>query len=317
MQGADVALSADGNIALVGGHIDNNQVGAAWIFKRSGGSWTQVGNKLKAKDAIGASWMGYELALSADGNTAILGGLFDNGTNGASWAFTYIPPPTITTFSPIAAGKGDVISIFGTNFSGTTAINLGGTAVDVFTVVSSTSIVAIVGTGATGAVSLVAPGGIASLDGFTFIPAPTITSFSPIAAAKGTVITIIGTNLTGSFLITLGGTSVQNFTVVDSTTIEAVVGDGSSGELRVTSLGGTAALSGFTFIPPPTITSFTPSTAATGELISITGNHFNGTSIISLGGTLVSAFTIINSNSIVATVGNGSSGALSLSLIHI
>ncbi|NDA60491.1 MAG: hypothetical protein EBX50_00475 [Chitinophagia bacterium] len=312
LQGADVALSADGNIALVGGHIDNNQVGAAWIFKRSGGSWTQVGNKLKAKDAIGASWMGYELALSADGNTAILGGLFDNGTNGASWAFTYIPPPTITSFSPIAAGKGDVLSIFGTNFSGTTAINLGGTAVDVFTVVSSTSIVAIVGTGATGAVSLVAPGGIASLDGFTFIPAPTITSFSPIAAAKGTVITIIGTNLTGSFLITLGGTSVQNFTVVDSTTIEAVVGDGSSGELRVTTLGGTAALSGFTFIPPPSISSFTPSTAATGEMISINGNHFNGTTIISLGGTLVSAFTIINSNSIVATVGNGSSGALSI-----
>jgi hypothetical protein len=36
-QGSSVALSADGNTAIVGGMDDGAGVGAAWIFTRSGG----------------------------------------------------------------------------------------------------------------------------------------------------------------------------------------------------------------------------------------------------------------------------------------
>ena len=55
-QGMSVALSADGNTAIVGGPGPNNAdrdrspvvgpVGAAWVFTRSGGTWTQQGGKL-------------------------------------------------------------------------------------------------------------------------------------------------------------------------------------------------------------------------------------------------------------------------------
>ncbi len=41
-QGGSVALSADGNTAIVGGYGDNNGAGAAWVFTRSGGVWTQL-----------------------------------------------------------------------------------------------------------------------------------------------------------------------------------------------------------------------------------------------------------------------------------
>jgi hypothetical protein len=41
-----VAVSADGNTAIVGGAGDNSGVGAAWVFTRSGGVWTQQGSKL-------------------------------------------------------------------------------------------------------------------------------------------------------------------------------------------------------------------------------------------------------------------------------
>ena len=37
-QGASVSLSADGNTAIVGGPIDNNEIGAAWVFARAGSS---------------------------------------------------------------------------------------------------------------------------------------------------------------------------------------------------------------------------------------------------------------------------------------
>jgi gliding motility-associated-like protein len=90
------------------------------------------------------------------------------------------------------------------------------------------------------------------LDGFTFIPAPTITSFAPTAAAEGMAITITGTHFTGTFALNLGGTPVAFFTVLSSTTIVAIVGSGSTGAVSLTTPGGTASLDGFRMLlfPP-------------------------------------------------------------------
>ncbi len=87
-QGTSVALSADGNTAIVGGAGDNASVGAAWIFTRSGGIWTQQGSKLVGAGAVGGAEQGWSVALSSDGNTAIVGGRFDNSATGAVWIYT-------------------------------------------------------------------------------------------------------------------------------------------------------------------------------------------------------------------------------------
>jgi len=86
--GIGVALSADGNSALIGGYLDNGTVGAAWVFTRSGGVWSQQGSKLTGSGAIGTGNFGQSVALSADGNTALIGGTGDNGSVGAAWVFT-------------------------------------------------------------------------------------------------------------------------------------------------------------------------------------------------------------------------------------
>lgn len=86
-QGYSVALSADGNTAVVGGTYDDSGIGAAWIFTRSNGTWTQQGGKLVGTGAIGGSKQGNSVALSADGNTAIVGGPADDGNAGAAWIF--------------------------------------------------------------------------------------------------------------------------------------------------------------------------------------------------------------------------------------
>jgi hypothetical protein len=88
-QGTSVALSADGNTAIVGGPGDNpwdrsvpfglGSAGAAWVFTRSGGVWTQQGNKLVGSGTLGRANQGTSVALSADGNTAIVGGFADDG----------------------------------------------------------------------------------------------------------------------------------------------------------------------------------------------------------------------------------------------
>jgi hypothetical protein len=87
-QGLGVALSADGNTAVVGGPSDNSSVGATWVFTRSGGVWTQQGSKLVGTGAVGMSNQGSGVALSADGNTAVVGGDGDNSGIGATWVFT-------------------------------------------------------------------------------------------------------------------------------------------------------------------------------------------------------------------------------------
>src|ERR1700690_3606176 len=45
-QGSAVAISGDGNTAIVGGYNDYSGTGATWIFTRINGVWTQQGPKL-------------------------------------------------------------------------------------------------------------------------------------------------------------------------------------------------------------------------------------------------------------------------------
>jgi hypothetical protein len=91
-QGYSVALSADGNLAIVGGPLDGDnaapalagdEVGAAWLFTRSGSIWSQL-QKLDnngGEAAVPRAFFGTSVAVSADGRTALVGvpGLFHGG----------------------------------------------------------------------------------------------------------------------------------------------------------------------------------------------------------------------------------------------
>jgi hypothetical protein len=99
-QGMSVALSADGNTAIVGGPGANNAdrdrppsvgpAGAAWVFTRRGGVWRQQAKLVGTTSEYGGGlWsQGASVAVSADGNTAIVGGPSDHRTTGAAWVFT-------------------------------------------------------------------------------------------------------------------------------------------------------------------------------------------------------------------------------------
>lgn len=87
-QGWSVAISSDGSTALIGGSSDNSNIGATWVFIRSGSVWSQQGSKLVGTGGIGTNRQGFSVSLSADGNTAIIGGTYDNTYKGASWIFS-------------------------------------------------------------------------------------------------------------------------------------------------------------------------------------------------------------------------------------
>jgi hypothetical protein len=112
-QGMSVALSADGNTAIVGGWSDNSKTGAAWVFTRKDGAWKQQGKKLVGTGSAGTAYQGTSVALSADGNTAIVGGPgheshgrlapFGLGTAGAAWIFRRTGEVWIQEGDPLAA----------------------------------------------------------------------------------------------------------------------------------------------------------------------------------------------------------------------
>ena len=86
--GRSVAISGDGTTAVIGAPGDSSNAGAVWVFTRSGSEWQQPGVKLQGAGAVGAPYLGYSLAVSADGNTVLAGGPFDHESHGAVSAFT-------------------------------------------------------------------------------------------------------------------------------------------------------------------------------------------------------------------------------------
>ena len=224
----------------------------------------------------------------------------------------------ITSFSPTSGTTGTVVTITGVNLTGVTSVSFGDSAASSFTYVNSTTITAVVGGGATGAVSLVASAGVASLNGFVYGQPPVITGFSPDSAAQGTTVTITGKGFTGAGSVQFGGTPAQSFTVMNDSTIFATVGAGSTGTVTVTSPSGVATSSGnFVFIytaqPPVSLTSFSPDSATQGATVTITGQNMSGITSISFGGTPAQSFRIFSNNVVYATVGAGSTGTVSVS----
>lgn len=93
---ASVALSAAGDVALIGYSLDGQEfpkggTGAAWTFARSGESWSQVGPKLLPSEEVGFGEFGSAAGLSGDGLRALIGGFKDDAGVGAAWYFASPP----------------------------------------------------------------------------------------------------------------------------------------------------------------------------------------------------------------------------------
>ena len=84
--GTSLSLSADGNTLIVGAPNENFGLGTAYVFTRSSDIWSQFGRVLVPDDNTGYPEFGKSVAISSDGQTAVIGGNKD-GTTGATWVF--------------------------------------------------------------------------------------------------------------------------------------------------------------------------------------------------------------------------------------
>lgn len=185
------------------------------------------------------------------GTTYFLDSTFYLVLGGSAYKFNtaYVAnPPVITSFTPDTAATGQTVTIKGKSFIEITDVTFGGTPAASYTVTGDTIINAVVGAGKTGAVEVTTSGGRSTVPGFVYIPPPSITAISAASAMTGTVIYITGIALNDATSVTFGGVPAASFTVQSQNRIAAVVGNGASGDIVVTTPGGIATKNGFTFV---------------------------------------------------------------------
>jgi len=257
--------------------------------------------------------------INATVGTGATGQVWVSGINGPDSLAGFVYQDTtpvhtvIQSFTPASGKSGDTIRIRGTAFTGIYIVRFGGVNAQSFTVATDTLIYAIVGAGASGQVFVSGPHGLDSLAGFTFTTTagtPQIMSIKPPYGNPGSVVTINGSHFTGATAVSFGGTPAASFSVLSDTQISAVVGNGSSGTVTVTTPSGSASLAGFTYIGPPAahLRFFTPTSGRTGTVVQIHGNYFTGATGARFGGVNAASFTVVNDTLINATVGTGASG---------
>ena len=111
--GTSVSVSRDGNEILGGAPGENpsssstsNAVGAIAEFILRGGTWAQLGTDQMASDGVAPGAQGTSVSLSADGNTAIVGGPLNGGGTGGTWIGS-----SLTNFGVVPLGNSQTQTI--------------------------------------------------------------------------------------------------------------------------------------------------------------------------------------------------------------
>lgn len=112
--GTAVSLTPDGNTVLIGASLTDcsagNDCGEAYVFTRSGGSWSEQA-RLTAPDPGAGAFFGGSVGLAADGQTALIGSprvdLHPGTGPGAVYAFARSGGSWIETQKITAGASGD------------------------------------------------------------------------------------------------------------------------------------------------------------------------------------------------------------------
>jgi hypothetical protein len=293
--GSSVALSADGNTALVGARADDSSLGAAFVFTRTGGTWSQQGSKLSGSGETTAAHFGASVALSSSGNRALIGAYGDHGGTGAAFQFERAN----STWSQLGAKFTDTEAAVSAQFGYSVALSA-----DATTVLSG-------GPGKGGAAWV-----------FVLPPSstPAVTSVSPNEgpAEGNTRVTITGSGFTGASVVLFGSKQPRSWTLNSSNSITAVSPAGrGTVDVTVTTLWGTnSATPGdhFTYVgePPPIVSAVIPSSgpAAGGTTVEIHGEELNGATAVEFGSTPATSYVVESSTLIRAVSPAESAGTV-------
>ncbi len=247
---------------------------------------------------------------------AIVFGAFSSAQSLAQPAVTLVAPAG----GPVAGGT--AVTISGTAFTGVTDVQFGGVPAASFVFINPTTITAVTPAHAAGPVdvTVTTPSGTGTgTNLYLYAAAPTVTGVSPAGGpiAGGTAVTITGTNFSGSTSVLFDGTAAISFSVVNSTTIDAVAPAHAFGRVDITvnAFGGSGTGSGiYTYVAPPTVASVAPNVGPTagGQSVTISGANFTGASSVTFGGVAATAVVVVNGSTITATTPAHAAGVVDI-----
>ncbi|MDX6522930.1 MAG: hypothetical protein QOI17_443 [Gaiellales bacterium] len=233
----------------------------------------------------------------------------------ATAQLTVVDPPLVSGIAPASGRVGDTVTITGSGLDAVAGVAFNGTAA-VPASVSPTQLTVAVPNGATdGPVTLTALGGVTEPAG-SFAVQPSISGFSPQAAAAGTTVTISGSALAGASAVTIAGVPAP-FTVSSYASIKATVPViAAPGPISVTTPDGSDT-STASFGMAPAITGLTPTSGKVGSLVTITGSGLKTASAVRFNGA-AAAFTAGSDTTITATVpGAASTGKVTVTVAGV
>lgn len=169
-----------------------------------------------------------------------------NGSDTSSQIYYF--PATLSSIAPTNGLTGTLVKITGANLTNASAVYFNGAAAS-FTVTNNNAIGATAPAGVTsGPIVVVTPAGGATNNALIFYAPPTISSFLPTHGLPGTNVTITGSSFTNATAVQFNGLNAASFTVVNNSTITAVVPNSAqTGPITVAAPGGTnASASNFT-----------------------------------------------------------------------
>jgi hypothetical protein len=114
--GRAVGMSDDGNTALIGGYGKDNKTGVVYLAVRDGAQWST--QTLKASDVADNEDFGHRVAVSGDGNTAVVTALGAKGNLGSAYLYTragagWSNPRKLTPAAAPYDNFGDAVAISG------------------------------------------------------------------------------------------------------------------------------------------------------------------------------------------------------------
>ncbi|MBI4859014.1 MAG: IPT/TIG domain-containing protein, partial [Candidatus Riflebacteria bacterium] len=284
------------------------------------GSVTVTIGGAAATDVVVVSSTRVTCKTPSSGSTGAKDVVVTSSTHGSvtlAGGFTYTPNPVPVIYSIVPSSGpqtgGTTLTIDGLHFKGTVTVEVGGKQALGVTVTNTNTRITCTTPSSSQprtvdvVVNSSTHGRTTYVGGFTYNPPPTITAINPNNGPQegGTVIVISGTGFGGSVSVTVGSNPTTSVTVTGTNTITCVTpASATSGakDVKVTSTthGVVTAVNGFTYNPPPTITSVTPTNGplAGGTALTIMGTAFAGSISVTIGGNPTSAVTVTGTTKI-------------------
>ena len=272
------------NPAITSLSPNTGAVGTSVTVNGTGFGDTQGTSTVKLNGVVATviSWSATQIVVTVPNTISGSMIVTEGGVASSGVTFT-VPAPQITSISPTSGVVGTQVTINGSGFGPTSGTNssvnfVGGYGAAIASW-SSTQIVATVPQGAvTGSVTVTVNTVGSNTNQIFTMPDPVITSLSPNTGAVGTSVTINGTGLgssQGTSTVKLNGVAAT-VTSWSATQIVATVPNTISGSMIVTE-GGVASNRVTFTVPPPQITSISPTSGGVGTQVTINGSGFGPT----------------------------------------